>query len=253
MTSTRRRVGLLGAGYILQAHAKALQALPQQVELAAVCDVSRGRAEAAAGAFGIPGVYTSVDEMLAAGLDAVHVLLPPQLHVDITRQLLDAGVHVFVEKPMGLDSAACRVLAEQAQARGRMLGVNHNFLFLPAYERLRAQVKDGSIGRLDHVSLRWLYPLGLIQFAAFWQLFDATQVCAIGALRGYKITLMPMVLMLVSFWIVGVPIGTWLGYHGLDGEPMRVFGFWIGLVVGLVLVSIGLAIGLRRAAENALR
>jgi MATE family multidrug resistance protein len=93
----------------------------------------------------------------------------------------------------------------------------------------------------------------LLLFAAFWQLFDATQVCAIGALRGYKITLMPMVLMLGAFWAVGVPIGTWLGYHGLDGEPMRVFGFWIGLVIGLVLVSVGLAIGLRRAAEDALR
>jgi predicted dehydrogenase/nucleoside-diphosphate-sugar epimerase len=172
MTSTRRRVGLLGAGYILQAHAKALRALPEQVELAAVCDVSRGRAEAAASAFGIPGVFTSVDEMLAAGLDAVHVLLPPQLHVDIARRLLDAGVHVFVEKPMGLDSAACSALADHAEAKGLMLGVNHNFLFLPAYERLRVQVQDGTIGRLDHLSLRWLYPLGLIQFGPYnnWML-----------------------------------------------------------------------------------
>lgn len=89
----------------------------------------------------------------------------------------------------------------------------------------------------------------LLLFAAFWQVFDATQVCALGALRGYKITLMPMVLMLVAFWVVGVPIGTWLGYHGLDGEPMRVFGFWIGLVIGLVLVSAALAIALRRAAD----
>ena len=173
MTSKPRRVGLLGAGYILQAHAKALKALPQQqVELAAVCDVSRGRAEAAAAAFGIPGVFTSIEEMLAAGLDAVHVLLPPQLHVDVARKLLDAGVHVFVEKPMGLDSAACLALAQQAESLGRMLGVNHNFLFLPAYERLRAQVRDGTIGRLDHVSLRWLYPLGLIQFGPYnnWML-----------------------------------------------------------------------------------
>ena len=89
----------------------------------------------------------------------------------------------------------------------------------------------------------------LLLFAAFWQVFDATQVCALGALRGYKITLMPMVLMLVAFWVVGVPIGTWLGYRGLDGEPMRVFGFWIGLVIGLVLVSAALAIALRRAAD----
>ena len=93
----------------------------------------------------------------------------------------------------------------------------------------------------------------LLLFAAFWQLFDATQVCAIGALRGYKITLMPMVLMLIAFWAVGVPSGTWLGYHGIGAGPMQVYGFWIGLVIGLVLVSAGLALGLRTVAERALR
>lgn len=171
MTTPRMRVGLLGAGYILQAHAKALQALPE-VEITAVCDVSRGRAEAAAASFGIPGVFTSLAEMLKSGIDAVHVLVPPQLHIDVTRQILEAGVHAFVEKPMGLDAAACASLADLAAAKGVKLGVNHNFLFLSSYERLRTQVKDGTIGRLDHVALRWLYPLGLIQFGPYnnWML-----------------------------------------------------------------------------------
>ena len=93
----------------------------------------------------------------------------------------------------------------------------------------------------------------LLLFAAFWQLFDATQVCAIGALRGYKVTLMPMVLMLAAFWGIGVPSGTWLGYHGFfTGEPMKVYGFWVGLVIGLIVVSAGLAVGLRRVANAAL-
>jgi MATE family multidrug resistance protein len=91
----------------------------------------------------------------------------------------------------------------------------------------------------------------LLLFAAFWQLFDATQVCAIGALRGYKITLMPMVLMLVAFWVIGVPSGTWLGYRGIAGKPLEVYGFWAGLVVGLVLVSTALVLGLRRVANGA--
>ena len=91
----------------------------------------------------------------------------------------------------------------------------------------------------------------LLLFAAFWQLFDATQVCAIGALRGYKITLMPMVLMLVAFWAIGVPCGTWLAYRGFaDGAPMQVYGFWVGLVIGLVLVSLGLVFELRRVADR---
>jgi MATE family multidrug resistance protein len=94
----------------------------------------------------------------------------------------------------------------------------------------------------------------LLLFAAFWQLFDATQVSAIGALRGYQVTLLPMVAMLAAFWGLGVPVGTWLGYAGLPGgRPLQVYGFWVGLVLGLVTVSIALAAGLKRVADRTAR
>jgi MATE family multidrug resistance protein len=71
-----------------------------------------------------------------------------------------------------------------------------------------------------------------------------------GALRGYKITLMPMLMMAAAFWIVGIPLGIWLGYTGWPGQaPLEVYGFWIGLVSGLVLVAIGLTLALRQAAN----
>jgi len=94
----------------------------------------------------------------------------------------------------------------------------------------------------------------LLLFAAFWQLFDATQVTAIGALRGYKVTVLPMLLMLAAFWLLGVPTGVWLGYFGALGSgPLQVYGFWVGLVVGLVTVSLGLAAGVRHVANLAVR
>jgi MATE family multidrug resistance protein len=90
----------------------------------------------------------------------------------------------------------------------------------------------------------------LLLFAAFWQLFDATQVVAMGALRGYKVTLMPMVLMCVAFWGLGLPAGTWLGWHGWGGgPPMQVYGFWVGLVIGLMSVSVALVLALRKVAD----
>jgi predicted dehydrogenase/nucleoside-diphosphate-sugar epimerase len=166
MTTKNHRVGLLGAGYIVEAHVKAVRALPNAT-LAAVCDVSKSRAEAAAATYGIPGVFTSVQDMLRSGIDAVHVLVPPQLHTDLARQVLEGGAHALIEKPMGTSSVACHALADLAEAKGLRLGVSHNFLFMPAYEKLRAHLRDGTIGRLDHVSLRWLYPLGLVQFGPF--------------------------------------------------------------------------------------
>ncbi|MBC7605083.1 MAG: NAD-dependent epimerase/dehydratase family protein [Ramlibacter sp.] len=168
---TRLKVGLLGAGYILQAHAKALGAVAS-VELRAVCDLSKSRATQAAAAYGIPQVFTSLAQLLESDCDVVHVLLPPFLHEDTARQLLMAGKHLFIEKPMGLSSAQCQALVELADDRKLRLGVNHNFLFLPGYEALRRDFADGTIGTADHVTVNWLYALGLIQFGPYdnWML-----------------------------------------------------------------------------------
>lgn len=91
----------------------------------------------------------------------------------------------------------------------------------------------------------------LLLFAAVWQFSDATQVCAVGALRGYKVTMMPMWLMIGAFWLIAIPLGARLGYHGLDAYPVTgVYGFWIGLVVGLTLVALGLVLTLRSVARH---
>ena len=166
MAVTRLKVGLLGAGYIVQAHARALAAL-DEVVMTAVCDVSKERAGQVASAFGIGRVMTSVDELIASDCDVVHVLLPPFLHEDVTRRLLEAGKSAFVEKPMGLNAGECRALAELAESRGLRLGVNHNFLFMPGYEAMRRDAASGALGTLDHLSVNWLYALGLIQFGPF--------------------------------------------------------------------------------------
>ena len=166
MNNHRSKVGLLGAGYICDLHAKALRSIPQ-VELVAVCDRAGEKAEAAAGKYGIANVYTSLDEMLDSEVDTVHVLLPPDLHFDAARRILTSGRHVFLEKPMALKSADCIELKELAAKGNLKLAVNHNFLFLPSYERLRTEAGDGTLGHADRININWLYPLGLIQSGPF--------------------------------------------------------------------------------------
>ncbi len=163
---TRLKVGLLGAGYIVQAHAKALAAIPT-VEIRAVCDVSQERAAQAAAEFGIPQVYTSLARLLESDCDVVHVLVPPYLHEATTRQILEAGKSAFLEKPMGIDARECDALVALAAEKGLRLAVNHNFLFLPSYEALRRDAADGTLGALDHIAVNWLYGLGLIQFGPY--------------------------------------------------------------------------------------
>lgn len=170
---TKWRVGLLGAGYIIKAHAMAVRG-SEHAELHAVCDLSLGRAKAAAADFDIPHVYTSLEELAASDCDAVHILLPPSLHIGAARQLIEADKHVFVEKPFGPTAEECAELTALAKARGVTLGVNHNFLFTPAYQDIRAAAADGRLGGIDHLTVNWLYELPILQFGPFnnWMLAE---------------------------------------------------------------------------------
>ncbi|HTV52117.1 MAG TPA: NAD-dependent epimerase/dehydratase family protein [Steroidobacteraceae bacterium] len=165
------KVGLLGAGYILDSHATALAATPG-VSIHAVADTSRGRATRAAARFGIPHVFGSLDEMAHSDCDVVHVLLPPALHLQAAAQLLECGKGIFLEKPMGLDSTACAAICELAAQKGLPLGVNHNFLFSEGYEALREGFKRGELGRADQLSVSWHFALPILQFGPFdnWML-----------------------------------------------------------------------------------
>jgi len=149
------RVGLLGAGYIADWHAKAIRS-SGRLALAAVCDRVLSRAEAVAAAHRAPHVYASLTDMLAGGaVDAVHVLLPPPDHFAAAREALRAGVHVYLEKPMCVEAGQCQELLEVARRNGRRVGAGHNFLFAESYQKLRADVKEGALGRLDHVTINW--------------------------------------------------------------------------------------------------
>lgn len=167
----RWRVALLGAGYIANAHAVALRCRTD-VELIVVCDRARRKAEDLSARFLIPKVATSVEEILEAEVDVVHVLLPPAAHVDAARAVLQAGCHAFVEKPLGLNAGRCRELTELAKCAGRKLGVNHNFLFLPAAQTMHRAIREGALGELDQLSVKWLHSLDSVQFGPFgdWML-----------------------------------------------------------------------------------
>jgi len=171
MSERRSKVGLLGAGYIIDVHAKSL-IYQGDKELVAVCDLSANRAQEAASRFNIPHVFASLDEMLKLDLDVVHVLLPPNLHVGVAEKIIKSGCHVFLEKPMGANEKECQLLADLAMNNDVKVGVNHNFTFLPSYQKMRDDVANGVIGKLDHISLNWMFPLPQIQFGPFniWML-----------------------------------------------------------------------------------
>ena len=174
--SGMKRVGLLGAGYIADWHAFALRKTGN-VKVVAVCDTVRTRgcrlAEKAKHQF------ESLDAMLDAKVcDSIHVLLPPHLHAPFGKRVLERGVDAYIEKPLCLAEGDCQQLIDTAARSNARLAVCHNFLFLPSYEKLKYDVTNGRLGKLDHVTVNWQFPLNQLQGGPFdsWLFSEPTNV-----------------------------------------------------------------------------
>ncbi|MEA2119941.1 MATE family efflux transporter [Halovibrio sp. HP20-50] len=94
--------------------------------------------------------------------------------------------------------------------------------------------------------------LSIIALAVLFQLSDALQVNLAGALRGYKDTRIVMVITVLSYWIVGLGGGHWLGSRGVGDlvSPLGVHGYWIGLIAGLTTAALLLAWRLKRISAQ---
>ena len=76
----------------------------------------------------------------------------------------------------------------------------------------------------------------LLLFAAIFQIPDGIQMGSLGALRGYKDTFIPMIYLIISYWIFAIPFGYFLTNYGFTGA-LGAEGMWIGMIVGLVIFS----------------
>ena len=141
----RFRAGVVGAGYVANHHLRAMRDLGF-VDIVAICDSDRKRAEEMAAKFGIPLVCQTIEQMAAARPDVIHVLTPPSSHCDLTLRALEMGCHVFVEKPMADTVAECDAMIAKAAAKGRLLSVNHSARFDPVVLQAAELVKSGVCG-----------------------------------------------------------------------------------------------------------
>ena len=144
------RVGIVGAGLISGLHARGLRRLGQ-VDLVALADPDFARAKAKAAEHGIAGVFASQREMLdALNPDVVHVLTPPGRHAELCIEALEAGAHVYVEKPMASSEADCERMIQAAKRAGREICVGHNLLYHPLLTRALEAIAGGELGDIVH-------------------------------------------------------------------------------------------------------
>ncbi|MGB3500411.1 MAG: Gfo/Idh/MocA family oxidoreductase [Mesorhizobium sp.] len=118
--------------------------------LAAIVDADENAARTAAAGYGV--VAATFDEVLAdKPIDAVSLASPAGLHFAQARAALNAGKHVYVEKPLALDVSEAEELCALADSRGLTLMVGHLLQYHPIYVRLREMAAAGEFGRIHHV------------------------------------------------------------------------------------------------------
>src|SRR6267142_1060382 len=133
------RIAVIGVGHLGKHHARILSSLPG-VELVAVVDTNRGRAQEIAAASRTAAAFDARD--VAGRVDAVTIAVPTELHRDIALPFLVAGVPVLVEKPMARSLAeADEMIAAAARARV-VLAVGHTERFNPAVAAARPLLAD---------------------------------------------------------------------------------------------------------------
>jgi protoporphyrinogen oxidase/predicted dehydrogenase len=146
------RVAVVGLGYWGPNLARNLADLPQ-FELAALCDLRPSVLDAAASRY--PGVQTTVsfDDVLADdGIDAVLVATPVSTHFSLARQALEAGKHVFVEKPLAVRSDEVRELTALASQKSLVLMPGHTFLYSPPVRTIKNLIDAGELGDIYFIS-----------------------------------------------------------------------------------------------------
>lgn len=145
------RWGVLGTGWIADKFASALQRHSSQ-RVVAVGSRGPGGAESFAGRFGIEHAHSSYEALVAdADVDVVYVATPHNVHLPCALLSLEAGKHTLIEKPLALNAAQAREIAEVAQRRERFCMEAYWTAFLPKFDVLRQVLGSGVLGEITAV------------------------------------------------------------------------------------------------------
>jgi predicted dehydrogenase len=147
------RSAVIGAGRVAQQHLACVASLPQ-AELVGVCDLSPALAESAAERFGARASFTDPARMLAETRpDVVHITTPVASHFRLAHECLDAGAHVFLEKPATVRLEELVALLSLAEEKRRILVEDYNYLYNEPVRRLRQWVDEGALGEVVHADV----------------------------------------------------------------------------------------------------
>jgi predicted dehydrogenase len=147
------RVGIIGAGQISAGASREFNA-DSRASLVALADPNNERCQQLADEANIPNRLSDGHALIARDdLDAVYVATPNAFHAEYAKAALEAGKHVLVDKPFALNLGEAQQVADAAQDKVLMLGMNQRFN--PTSQALHARVVNGDLGEIYHAKAYW--------------------------------------------------------------------------------------------------
>ncbi len=148
MNETRKvRVGIVGCGNISAIYMKNLTTVFRNVEVIACCDIIPERAKQRSEEYGIPRVYTPEEFYKDPDIELVVNLTPPKVHTEVELLALNAGKHVYTEKPFGVKREDAEVVMKLAKEKNLLAGGAPETFLGGGLQTCRKFIDDGWIGR----------------------------------------------------------------------------------------------------------
>ncbi|WP_279387103.1 Gfo/Idh/MocA family oxidoreductase [Rhodococcus sp. Eu-32] len=162
-SSQNIRVGVAGFGWMGRVHTQAYARIRHHYPelaltpvLASVADEVPGRADEAAAQFGFETSTTDWHDIEKdSSIGAVSITAPNFLHRTIGTAMVEAGKHIWIEKPVGLSEDDARAVAVAADKAGVQTAVGFNYRNAPAVEEAKALIEAGEIGTVTHARFRF--------------------------------------------------------------------------------------------------
>ncbi len=147
---------MLGCGSVaVKTYLPALTLISDKAELVAICDRNDFKVRAAAERFGATASYTDYEEMLErANLDAMVVLTQMQYHAEHAQLALEAGLHVYLEKPIATGRAEAEGIVGEARRRNLKLACAPPMLVSPDFVAAKKYLEGGALGRVHYARVQ---------------------------------------------------------------------------------------------------
>ncbi len=162
------KTAVIGAGGMLQYHSAGFR--QAGAEIVAVADAAPGAASKAAAKWDIPTAYDSVEAMLLGSpeIEAVSIIVPNKFHKSLAIQCLEAGKHVFSEKPPALNAAEVEEMIAAADKAGKKILFNYNNRARPESQAMMRYIQDGTVGRINSAQAKWIRRTGIPGFGGWF-------------------------------------------------------------------------------------